>query len=714
MDTPHFTETKDRVPTFNRLCDDCKAKFPSAAAWTWTEASFQNIEDGVILRRSNIRQLIDSVEAGCHMCNVLLEAITPSERNVAGMGGGSFEERRYQLQAKPEIHGWTLRIVLELPGLSKLGFPFDDIKKDLLLMALHQVPKKDGTRRPVWSLCTHRAGTPSRMDVIQTESTYNISPITIEQVKTWLETCEREHYGCKQQKAIPDSETGPPFRLIDIGSITNANVHLIQSSEINGELKYITLSHRWTDDTKKAQLIKSKESAFSSSMPLRDWPLLFQDTVSIARQLHIQYVWIDSLCIIQNSSEDKAIQVQLMDKIYANGVLNLAAVEAPARSSGLGAYRNPLKLAPCILSRRVSTSDTSLQYFLCWRPDDFIINVDKSPLYRRGWTFQERLLSKRTLHLGHQLYWECASLRASEAFPIGTDYPDHFVDKFAQDLKIQLQSNTEAQHKDDAAVELHKLWCAIVRFYSDTELSFACDRLVALRGIVNSLIIRYGLSNDDYAAGIWKPCLPEQLLWGRDEETFPKDENKEVFNYAPSWSWASCEGRTRFKQINLRAGGCRASLIKVTSFEVPEGSASKVQTASMILLGRLISCSFKPGMWEIVRCQRNFTIDGCSGQSNIIQAGVIDFELDRPIPSNIIRVVLLPICIDLLSGIIEGLLLGLLEQDEGHMAVYVRLGLFFCRDDVLFDRGFFSQVNENDLEAKLERLLTLAQPTKLV
>jgi hypothetical protein len=142
-------------------------------------------------------------------------------------------------------------------------------------MALHQVPKEDGTKRPVWSLCTHFAGTSSRMDVIQTESTYNISPIAIEQVKAWLETCERGHYGCKQRKAIPDSETGPPFRLIDIGSSTDATVHLIQSSEINGELKYITLSHRWTDDTKKAQLIESQEGAFFSSMPLRDWPLLF-------------------------------------------------------------------------------------------------------------------------------------------------------------------------------------------------------------------------------------------------------------------------------------------------------------------------------------------------------------------------------------------------------------------------------------------------------
>jgi hypothetical protein len=119
-------------------------------------------------------------------------------------------------------------------------------------------------------------------------------------------------------------------------------------------------------------------------------------------------------------------------------------------------------------------------------------------------------------------------------------------------------------------------------------------------------------------------------------------------------------------------------------------------------------------MWEIVHCQRNFPINGCSGHSDIARAGAIAIELDRPSPSEISHVVLLPICINLLVGDIEGFLLGLLEQAEGHMAVYVRLGLFTCRADVLFNRGFVSRANKNDLKVKIEQLLTLAQPMRLV
>jgi len=124
MDTLRSSEPEERVPTFNLLCQDCKANFPSAEAWTWVEASSKNVADGVTLRRSNIKQLRNSVTGGCHLCNVLLEAITPAERDVAGLGGGSFEERSYQLQAKPDIPGWTFCINSRVSWPFKIWFPF--------------------------------------------------------------------------------------------------------------------------------------------------------------------------------------------------------------------------------------------------------------------------------------------------------------------------------------------------------------------------------------------------------------------------------------------------------------------------------------------------------------------------------------------------------------------------------------------------------------
>jgi hypothetical protein len=132
----------------------------------------------------------------------------------------------------------------------------------------------------------------------------------------------------------------------------------------------------------------------------------------------------------------------------------------------------------------------------------------------------------------------------------------------------------------------------------------------------------------------------------------------------------------------------------------------------MILLGRLISLDFVPGRWEVLRCHRNFAV---GRHDDTAEAGEIAIELDRPSPSQISSVVLLPICIDLLVGGTEGLVLGLIEeQAESQMATYRRLGIFTCSVDVLYDRDFFSRAHENHLKAHIERSLTLALQIRLV
>jgi hypothetical protein len=134
----------------------------------------------------------------------------------------------------------------------------------------------------------------------------------------------------------------------------------------------------------------------------------------------------------------------------------------------------------------------------------------------------------------------------------------------------------------------------------------------------------------------------------------------------------------------------------------------------MILLGRLISLSLEPVIWERLSCQRTFATSGCRVHGNTTTAGTITIELDRPSLSPISRAVLLPICIDVLVGHTEGLLLELVEQAESHMATYHRLGIFNCSAYNLFDQDFLSQIDSSHLKAKVEESLTLVPPIKLV
>jgi hypothetical protein len=709
----HTTSTKERRDSpFNLLCDQCKDDFPPGEAWTWTEMCCEDVEKGTTVRKSSTRNLIDSAKRGCHLCSVILGAFY--ETFFAGTNGENFgfDEGIYQLQALPDISGWTLALFLDCPilrSLSELRFPSDDLRVDLLLFLLHDRPKKFSTGRGVRTLDTARAGTLSQIDSVQIDSMCNLGSSAVVQIKTWMEICQREHEVCNNRQAIPFSAMEPHFRLIDVGNGTESPVHLVSSKDIVGGFNYITLSHRWTEETDKTKLTRSNFNDYLTFMPYMDWPATFRQTISISRRLHIQYVWIDSLCIIQDQ-QDWAIQSQLMHRIYTGGVLNLAEVAPPAMANSL-LHRNPLEISPCILSGRVSEYGTSVRQFLCWRPNEFRDRVDRSPLYRRGWTFQERLLSKRTVHFGHQLYWECAALRASETFPIGINYPDQpaLVDDFVQRLKTQLQTPRPGQDKANTARALHSIWCSIVSFYSNTELTKETDRLVAISGIATSIMTRYAFQSDDYIAATWKPCLPEQLLWARDENCSHWSKDKGNFDHAPSWSWASCSGRTKFTKINLRPPFGRIYLISVISISDFENSASIPQNSSVLLRGNLISLVFKPDIWERRRSERKFHVDASEVHRNAFRNGQISMELDRPVLFCISHMKLLPVWNDL--GTVEGLFLGLIKQASTEVAEYRRLGYFVCQSNVLYSEA---GVCMNEIGAETEHIIPTSPLFKLV
>lgn len=234
--------------------------------------------------------------------------------------------------------------------------------------------------------------------------------------------------------------------------------------------EYITLSHRWTDATKTTQLTWSNLANFTSCIQTSRWPSTFKDAISIAQQLEIHYIWIDSICIIQDEKEsletqDWDGQSDLMHHVYANGALNLAGIEGQ-RCDGLSVPRNPQRATPCILSSKVAGAPNSPpSYWICWRPDDIVTAVDKAPLSERAWVFWERVLSKRTVHFGNQLYWECGCVRACEFFPVTMDHPMHpeFLDDFIRRLKLKIQQPREQEHAR-APCDLHQLWSSIVRF----------------------------------------------------------------------------------------------------------------------------------------------------------------------------------------------------------------------------------------------------------
>jgi len=151
-----------------------------------------------------------------------------------------------------------------------------------------------------------------------------------------------------------------------------------------------------------------------------DLPLTFRDAISIARKSGVPYVWIDSVCIIQDSKEDWETEAAQMSSVYSEAFLTIAATGSSNRSEGCRTDSNSIPIGPVILecSSMEENDPLSSQTVYIFPSDGYQHNFRSQPLHERGWKVQERELSSRILfYTKETIRWECACLKASLRFP---------------------------------------------------------------------------------------------------------------------------------------------------------------------------------------------------------------------------------------------------------------------------------------------------------
>jgi len=207
----------------------------------------------------------------------------------------------------------------------------------------------------------------------------------------WLQTCEQQHAGCKYEN------TGwLPTRLVYVGDLDSTVLpHLCISSSLPQRTRYLALSHCW--GTKPIfRLLNSNITELQQSIPFDQLPRTFQHAIGLTGAFGFQYLWIDSLCIIQDSASDWAAESVTMGEVYVNSYCNIAATGAENGEVGLGFKRNPRALRPLeirIPARPPNSRGVPTGSYYCM--DDFWQDgIVKAPLNRRAWVFQERLLSR--------------------------------------------------------------------------------------------------------------------------------------------------------------------------------------------------------------------------------------------------------------------------------------------------------------------------------
>ncbi|KUJ07037.1 HET-domain-containing protein, partial [Mollisia scopiformis] len=214
-----------------------------------------------------------------------------------------------------------------------------------------------------------------------------------------LSACLERHNGCNNRTSFR------PERLIDL---TGRNPRLRLESQLveNEYIEYATLSHCWgKPQTRSCQLTTLTLVDVMSVIPLEKLSKNFRDAIAICKELKIQYIWIDSLFIIQRDAADWAAESITMVNVYGGGILNISASGASDGSQGCFFDRKDMRR--CQFPLKINKYKHVLydSYLHC-------------PLEARGWTLQERLLSPRAVHFTRtEVFWECNTQFVSESSP---------------------------------------------------------------------------------------------------------------------------------------------------------------------------------------------------------------------------------------------------------------------------------------------------------
>jgi hypothetical protein len=225
---------------------------------------------------------------------------------------------------------------------------------------------------------------------------YTSSQATMQLSRQWLQNCLALHQKCSQRA----SETPtPPSRLIDVTARNGSDLHLYETSPGIIIGPYATLSYCWGGKN-EFRLTLSSLQHFKTGFALSDLPQTIQDAIHVTRHLGIRYLWIDALCIIQDSPEDWRKEVATMSQVYRNSLVTIGALGATNSEEGLFSQRDPLVRHPCWMLKKAEGTNL---YFSPMQPFGF----DDAPLHDRGWVMQERILSPRTLNFGSYIIWEC-------------------------------------------------------------------------------------------------------------------------------------------------------------------------------------------------------------------------------------------------------------------------------------------------------------------
>lgn len=514
---------------------------------------------------------------GCSLC-----ALSFDER-ISEVRGGVWDEVAEDLDSGSAANRWRayLAVQIDRDVLLRLGngdmsvYPLKVyvlIVSNGLSMSSVGFPTKSGRRLgsdALWIEVVDHSSTCSK--AIGTSSDFQT-------LRNWFQDCLDSHPNCRKELVGQDIAQVTPVRP-SVGSFSfgNAYLHLEQGTNEGFKLihvskkritkvdslsavEYATLSYVWGSKESHCILRKTDTHwANNSSEPegyiknLDDVPASIRDAMTVTTEMGLDYLWVDSLCIFQDDREDVLNQIRKMAEIYMNATLCIVAATDDPVSSGLRGVSVP--------------RDPKHQALIRVLPD-LILATSQADIYKilsnsiwatRGWTYQEYMLSRRSLiFTKSEIFYHCGTSTQREyltrAIEPGTAYN---LPTLASTYFRYLFVESDNLHAPQAAFSLRSYEMCVME-YSRRTLTYSTDALHAFAGVMD----------------IWGSKLHTKMLFGHPHSSFLKSlcwdldkenpaislgakrrrstrnpglhrttVNRPIF---PSWSWAAWEGPIRF------------------------------------------------------------------------------------------------------------------------------------------------------------------------
>ena len=360
--------------------------------------------------------------------------------------------------------------------------------------------------------------------------------------RRWIQNCIS--FTQSPYRLPPISPALVPLRLVEVGQSVTLGGHnalrLRDTSDLQ-EAQYATLSYSWGKGSAQWKTQHANLARRQSSMTDIVLPATLRNATAIAHELGVGYLWIDSLCIVQDDTQEWTSEAAKMGDIYKHGLFNIAANIGEDCHTGCFNTRSASRLTSyqkrCILPSRLENGQTSR--LLLYEDNDLaedqrIQEFTNGPLAQRAWVCQERLLSPRILYYSKsQLFWECQHcVLAEDGLPVGGPREDDAR------LLRNLLRNEKSLLKER---NWERLWyeSLVKQQYSRGMLTRGSDKLIALSGLARAFS---SYKRSSYMAGLWEDSLVYGLQWYRIHSTGSKSQT----NRAPSWSWASQDGPVEY------------------------------------------------------------------------------------------------------------------------------------------------------------------------